>query len=234
MLPGLNKREFQELLFSVGKTTRQRRPLSPVEVGDLCAKSVAKGAGPKEITKALKMTATSIIAKFLRVRDLIPSVRHLVSWGFSGDGAIGFTVAAELARLPKIQQSQASEAILKYQLTQNEMISIIQLLERSQDPLGMCVERVVRRRPVVRIRQIVIGSVISTTSQAKLRSLSQLQRDEVLERVVCRLFPSAKEFTAKLGTDRFTIIGGKSVAETVAMDSQIEQTVNKCLEEELA
>jgi hypothetical protein len=234
MLPGLNQREFQELQFSVGKTTRERRPLSPVEVGERCVKSIEKGATHTEITVALKMTDKSMVPKFIRVRNLIPTVRHLVSWGFSGDDAIGFSVAAQLARMPESQQPSASDAILKYQITRNEMISIIQLLERSGDPLDVCVNRVVRRRPIVRIQQIVLGAINSAATATKLLSLTQLQRDDILERVIRRLFPSIKEFTAKLGTERFTIIGGKSVAETVAMDSKIEQNINSCLEGELA
>ncbi len=69
MLPGLTQREFQELLLSVGKTTRARRPLSPVEVGELCAKSIEEGASPKELTEALRMTDRNMISKFLRLRD---------------------------------------------------------------------------------------------------------------------------------------------------------------------
>jgi len=234
MPPGLTRREFQELLLSVGKTTRSRRPLSPVEVGNLCEKSIGKGASPKEITEAVKMTDRSMISKFVRLRALIPEVRHLVSWGYSGDAAIGFSVAFQLARMSESQQPVASAAVLKYRLTRDEMTSVIQLLERSGDPLDKCVDRVVRRRPVVRIRQIVLGAVTSAASSAKLSFLSQLQRDELLERIVSRLFPKATDYTAKLGVDRFTIIGGKSVAETVATDSHMEQNINNCLQEELA
>ena len=234
MLQGLTQQEVQELLLSVGKTTRARRPLSPVEVGTLCAKAIEAGASKKEITEALQMTDEGMVSMFLHLRDLIPSVCHLVSWGFTGDGAIGFSAAAQLARLPQNNQGIASEAILKHRLTKNEIISVIQLIDRSQQPIAECVQRVVRRRPVVRIRQIVLGGVTSVESGTKLRSLSQLIRDELLERIVKRLFPSAKDFTAKLGVDRFAIIGGKSVAETVALDSQVEQSINKCLKEELA
>ena len=69
--------------------------------------------------------------------------------------------------------------------------------------------------------------------RTKLGSLSQLERDELLERIVSRVFPGAKDFTAKLGVGRFAIIGGKSVADTVAADSQVEQSINKCLGDEL-
>src|SRR4051794_30109695 len=125
MLPGLTDLEFQELLLSVGKTTRARRPLSPVEVGDLCAKSIEAGANVKEVTEALGMTDKGMISKFLRVKDLTPSIRHLVSWGNSGDGAIGFSVAAQLARMSETQQSDTSNAILKHRLTRDEMTSVI-------------------------------------------------------------------------------------------------------------
>jgi len=229
MLPGLTKLEFQRLQFSVGKTTRQRRPLSPVEVGELCAKCVAAGACPNEITEALKMTDKGMVPKFLRVKDIVPTVRHLVSWGFSGDAAVGFSVAAQLARLPQKHHLPLAEGILKYGLSRNEMISVIQLLERSQDPLELCVQRVVRRRPVVRLQQIVLGSVTAESSVLKLRALSQLERDDILDGIIHRLFPNAKDFTAKLGTDRFAIIGGKSVAETVAMDPKIELNINNSL-----
>jgi hypothetical protein len=234
MLPGLTQREFQELLLSVGKTARARRPLSPVEVGELCAKAIQKGVTPKELTEALQMTDRNMVSKFLRMRELIFPVRHLVSWGYSGDGAIGFSAAAHLARLPEDKQATCSEAIVKYRLTRDEMVSVLQLLERSEQPLEACVHRVVHRRPIVSVRQVVLGAVTCPDAEPKLRSLSQLQRDELLKRIVCRLFPTVKDFTAKLGIDRFAVIGGKSVADTVARDPKIERNINTCLKEELA
>lgn len=233
MLKGLTQREFQELNLSVGKTTRARRPLSPLEVADLCAKAIDNGVGRTELTRALKMTDTGMVSKFLRLREIVPEVRHLVSWGYSGDAAIGFSVAAQLARLPLDKQAAAAEAIVKHRLTRDQMISVIQLLERSKQTLAECINRVLSRNPVVRVRQFILGAITSAKTRSKLSSLSQLKRDELLEGVVTRLFPKAKDFTAKLGTERFAIIGGKSIAETVATESQVEKKINGCLEDEL-
>jgi hypothetical protein len=234
LVPGLSQQEFKELLLSVGKTTRDRRPLSPVEVGELCAKSVAAGASVSQITEALQMTDRGMVVKFQRLLDLVPGVRHLVSWGHSGDGAIGFSTAAELARMSDSNQEIAAEAVLRNRLTRDEMRSVIQLLDRSGDTLEECIERVVRRRPVIRLRQIVLGAVTVDSARKSLASLSQNRRDDILEQVVRRLFPRADKFTSKLGIDRFAIIGGKSVAETVAAEPQIERLINAALEEDLS
>ena len=233
MLPGLTAQEFQELKFSVGQTTRDRRPLSPMEVGELCEKSIGNGANRQKIAAGLEITE-GMISKFLRLKDLAPEIRHLVSWGYSGDGAIGFSVAAELARRSVTGQKIVSEAILRHRIRRTEILSVFQLFERSKEPLPACVDRVLRRRSSVRIQQIVLGAVTSAESVKRLLSLSQIKRDELLEKIVSRLFPDAKDFTAKLGSDRFAIIGGKSVAQTVAMDARVEQNINKCLEEELS
>lgn len=233
MLPGLTKREFQELLVSVGKTTRAIRPLSPLEVGELCAKAVANGATVKEITATLQMTDTGMVSKFLRLRELVPDIRHLVSWGYTGDGAIGFSVAAQLARMSADDQQLAADAVLKYRITRDEMTSVIQLLDRSGQSLKGCIERVVRRRPVVRLRQVILGAVASDRICKKLASRSQLERDALLSTIISSLFPDATNFAAKLGTERFAIIGGKSIAETVAVDKNLEENINCRLEEAL-
>jgi len=233
MLPGLTEKEINGLRFSVGQTTRARRPFSPVEVSELCAKSIGNGANPKKIATALQISE-GMLSKFLPLKDLALEIRHLVSWGYSGDGAIGFSVAALLTRLPAVEQEIASSAILKNRITKTEMMSVIQLLERSKEPLEACVNRVILRRPIVRVQQIVLGAVTSIDSKTKLRSLSQLERDELLQQIICRQYPDAKDFTAKLGADRFAIIGGKSIAQTVAMDARLEQNINNFLEEKLS
>ena len=158
MLKGLTQREFQELNLSVGKTTRARRPLSPLEVADLCAKAIDNGVGRTELTRALKMTDTGMVSKFLRLREIVPEVRHLVSWGYSGDAAIGFSVAAQLARLPLDKQAAAAEAIVKHRLTRDQMISVIQLLERSKQTLAECIRSGPESQPCRSCASVYPGS----------------------------------------------------------------------------
>jgi len=234
MLPGLTQAEFTALLLSVGKTSRDRRPLSPVEAGQLCAKSIAAGTNADEIAKACQLKDRSMVSKFLRVTGFAPEIRHLVSWGNSGDGALGFSTAAEVIKLPAGSHSAACTAALQHRLTRDEMRSVVQLVERSGDSLDDCVVRVVRRRPVVRIRQIVLGAVMDDRLKQALGSMTQLERDDLLGDTIRQLFPSVGDFTAKLGVDRFTIIGGKSIADTVAAEPQMERLINSALKERLS
>lgn len=234
MLPGLTEAEFRSLLLSVGKTNRDRRPLSPVEAGELCLRCVAAGVKPDEIATACLLKDRSMVSKFLRVTAFAPEIRHVVSWGNSSDGALGFSTAAELVKLPAIVHSLACTAALRHRLTRDEMRSVVQLVERSGDPLEDCVARVVRRRPVVRMRQIVIGAITNEQAAHILRTMTQLERDDLLCDAIRQLFPSAGDFTAKLGIDRFTIIGGKSIADTVAAEPQMEPLINSALKERLS
>lgn len=234
MLPDLTQAEFTALLLSVGKTARDRRPLSPVEAGELCARSVAAGSNADDIAKACQLKDRSMVSKFLRVKDLEPEIRHLVSWGNSGDGALGFSTAAELMKLPSRDHGKACTAALQHRLTRDEMRSVVQLVERSGDLLDDCVARVVRRRPVVRVRQIVLGAITDDSTRQSLKGMTQLERDDIFGEVIRCVFPTADDFTAKLGVERFTIIGGKRIADTVASEPQMEQLINTALKERLS
>lgn len=234
MLPGLTQAEFTALLLSVGKTNRDRRPLSPVEAGLLCTKSITAGSNAGDIARACHLKDSSMISKFLRVTDLSPEIRHLVSWGNSGDGALGFSTAAEVMKLPAVSHSVACTAALQHRFTRDEMRSVVQLVERSGDSLEECIVRVVRRRPVVRVRQVVLGAVTDEPLKRALAGMTQLERDDLLSDTVRGLFPSARDFTAKLGGDRFTIIGGKSIADTVAVEPRMEVLINTGLRERLS
>jgi hypothetical protein len=234
MLPGVTEAEFTALLLSVGKTTRDRRPLSPVEAGELCAKSVAAGSKADEIARACQLKDRSMVSKFLRVTGFAPEIRHLISWGNSGDGALGFSTAAELFKLPAGDHGKACTAALQHRLTRDEMRSVVQLVDRSGESLDDCIVRVVRRRPVVRVRQIVLGAITEDLTQQALKEMTQLERDDFLGAVIKYVFPSASDFTAKLGVERFTIIGGKSIASTVAAEPQMERLINTALKERLS
>jgi hypothetical protein len=114
------------------------------------------------------------------------------------------------------------------------MRSVVQLVDRSGESLDDCILRVVRRRPVVRVRQIVLGAITEDLTQQALKEMTQLERDDFLGAVIKYVFPSASDFTAKLGVERFTIIGGKSIASTVAAEPQMERLINTALKERLS
>lgn len=225
MLPGLDTEQFHRLLLSVGQTSSRRRPLSPVEVGQLCQKAIGEGASRQEVTHALSMTDTSMITKFLRLAELAPEIQHVVSWGRSTEATIGFSVASQLARMAPAHHVTMATSILQYALTKTEMISIIQLLERSGDSLEKCRDRVLRRRPIVRERHLLLGAVASNEVASALARLTQRERDAVLTTVLAQEYPDAADCSAKLGVDRFTIVGTKHVARAIAGAGDFESRI---------
>ena len=227
MLRGLSEREFKELLLSVGGTAKLRRPLEPVEVGQLCAKAERAGVSRKEVTAALQLKDASMVSKFVRLSRLSPSIQHLVEWGQSSDGAIGFSVAAQMARVDPSDQADLAEMVLKYRLSKTEMISIIQLSQRSGELLADCVTRVVNRRAQVSVRHVVLGAVSDTALQTALERLDQTERDRLLRGALVVLYPSLASVTAKLGSKRFTVTGGKVVSESISRDKDFETRVTE-------
>ena len=233
MLPGLTKEEFNQLLLSVGRTPKQRRPLSPVEVGQLCNKAETSGASRSEITLSLQMTDTGMVSKFLKLSKLDPSLQHLIEWGHSGGGAIGFSVAAQLVRFDALLQPGLAELILKHKLSKSEMISVHQLLDRSGAPLGDCVVRVVKRRPGTEELHIITGAVSETGLQAALNSRTQEQRDRHFDRALHDLLPALGRCVAKLGPSRFTVIGGVAIAKAFTEDRTLEARIAQHLKGQL-
>ena len=225
MLDGLSLDEFNQLLLSVGRTPIARRPYSPVEVGQLCMRAIKSGVTRDKVTRALRMTDTSMISKFIRVAELPPPIQHLVGWGRSSGGAIGFSTAAQLGRFDARNQEFMSSEIIKYGLTKSEMISINQLLDRSGQPLGQCVQRVIRRRPSVTVRHVVLGAVSSRRLQDELSLMTQRQRNVLLRNAVDELYPNVGEVSANLGNNKFALVGNRSLAAEIGEDRNFEASI---------
>lgn len=233
MLEGLTESDFRDTLLSVGRTELQGRPLSPVEVGVNCEKALKAGASRNDIAKELQFTSSTMVTKFLQLQKLAPEVLHLVNWGKSEGESLGFSSAAELSKMAPAHHEAVARNVLKYAMRKTEIVSVRQLFERSGDDLATCIKRVLSRRPVTVVRHIVMGGVQKADLQNKLGAMTQRQRDEVLKGIVSRLYPQADSYSAKLGKSRFTVVGGKSVAHTIAGDEDCESRINLALSEAL-
>jgi hypothetical protein len=174
-----------------------------------------------------------MVPKFLRLTELEPSLQHLIEWGHSGEGAIGFSVAAQLTRFETSLQAALVELILKHKLSKDEMTSVHQLLERSGASLGDCVIRVVKRRPVTEEFYIIIRAVSDKGLQEALNSRTQKQRDRLLNLALHDLLPALGQCVAKLGPSRFTVIGGVAIANTLTEDRTLEGKITEHLKSQL-
>lgn len=210
MLPGLNATELRELQLSVG-THRGVRPLTPVEVADRFLRSLKAGASKAECAIETQLAGPTMVDRFLKLRELPSRIKHLVEWGKSGKGVIGFSVAVELTLLPHESQGEMGLRIVEHELTKNEIVSVRQLLERSSDPLQRCLERVLGRRPVVRHLEVILGSIDAADLQAVLGRYSQRERNSLFRGVIDELVPGARVTSARLGSSSYSIVGPRGV-----------------------
>jgi ParB-like chromosome segregation protein Spo0J len=222
----------RKLILSVG-THRSERPLSPVEVAEVLEMLLGPDATHRDIAEALHLEDATMIGRFRRLLRLSPSIRHLVTWGQS-PSSISLTVASELARLNSVEaQQQVVNAALENELKSSEVRQIVQILQRSQQSPSEAIQSVLKLRPQVTRRHVIVGAVLSPTVRSALTSMSQSERDSFLGWAVQKHQPSLPPFNGRLATERFTLVGDDELAAALRnLPEGFESAVNNCLEAE--
>lgn len=212
MLPGLSTLETGRLRMSLGYGNDQRgRPLSPVEVGRLLRRTLDCGATLRDCAKQLGLRGPSQLNRFIQVLKLPEDLRHQVVWGRSGE-FLGFTTAVQLARFdnPKDQQETAA-AILERGMKTDEVRQVVQLRQRTMNPIADCLDEVLGMRPTIERRYVFVGAVGDEHVEARLSAMTQSERDALLHSAMEAL--DIKGVTGRLGETLFTLVG----------DSRLEQ-----------
>ena len=228
MLVGLTRTELRELQLSVG-IHRGVRELTPVEVADRYAVALRAGASKAECAHKTQLAGPTMVDRFLKLHKLPPPLRHLVDWGNSGKGAIGFSGAVELSQFPRESRETMGLKIVEHELTKKEIVSVRQLLERSSDPLLRCLERVLGRRPVVRHVEVILGSIAATDLQAILHEYLQRERNDLFRAALDELVPGVSVTSARLGTSSFSIVGPRGVVARLDELSDPESMIQDAL-----
>lgn len=210
---GLTDSEVGLLRMSVGYGRRQSgRPLSPTEVGLLLKRAVEHGASRRECSEKVDLSATNI-GRFLRLTSLPFAVQGWIDWGAPKD-FVGFSSAAELARLPDdSDQRTVAEAVLSQRLTSKEVRQVVQLRTRSLRPIAKCVQEIVGMRTVVERRYVFMGAVIDEDVVAALSRLSQLERNLLLSD--CLTTVGLEGASGRLGPKIFTLVGGGDFGQSM-------------------
>jgi hypothetical protein len=180
------------------------------------------------------LEGSTIVSRFLRLRKLPPDVSHLVDWG-SGSGTVGFSSAAEIARLDSPgDQEDVVQAVLTNRLSGSEVRQIVQLRKRAARPIQDCINEVVGMRPKIEKRFVYVGVVADATAKERLTTMTQQQRDQLLALVLRTAFPAVKPAIARLGTDRFTLVGKDDLGTVISSKGdQLQEAVNTGLLREL-
>ena len=205
-MKGLSPPEIGQLILSVG-THRSERPLAPIEVAKLIQKALDAGEKRKEIADRLYLNDTTILGHFTRLLSLPSQIQPLIGWG-SDPTTLSFTVASGIARLESTQeQITLAKAALESQFNKSEIIEVVQIRQRSKNPIESCIETVLNQRPVIQRRHVIIGELQSRKLKNELKQVSQLERDTLLQSALVKYVPNVTPLGAKLGDGYFFLVG---------------------------
>lgn len=203
-MKGLSPKEKRDLILSVG-THRTKRRLQPVEVAELIQKSLSAGGTLEEASNEISLS-TRVLQKFTSLLSLPPDTQIMIGWG-SDSSTVSFTAAAEISRLKTAhEQKFLAEAVLEHQLNVPEIKQVVQIRQRSQKSIEDSVEAVLKQRPVVEKRHLIIGKLLSEELGERLKHMAQQERNGLLYRALNQRGPGTPPYGAKLGTEYYIIV----------------------------
>ena len=229
-MPDLNPTELRDLMLSVG-THRGNRRLSPVEVAKSIEKMLRSNPDRQNCAERLGISLTQV-SSFLKLLLLDTKIQHLADWRGAKNASIPFSTLSEIARLESFEQNQVVQAILRHHLKWKEVVQTVQIRERSNDPIGVCIENVLALRQDVETQHLFVGRIASDSNLEYLRRLSQSGRDEELRRVVRALVGPTYRTKSRLGEEAFTIVSDHDLPRMLQLTAdELEEIVNRSLQD---
>ena len=229
-MDGLTTSEYQTLILSVG-THLNDRILSPVEVADLLAKSMAAGNSRKDCSEALGL-GMSQLGTFLNLNKLDPEVKHLAGWRGTTDATIAFSTLSQLVDLSPDDQLGVAQAILRHRITRKETEQVIQIHRRSGKQIADCVTDVLRLRPQVETRHVLFGAITSEEEKQYFSALAQKDRDKLMKQALILVLPDGYSVDSHLSSGSFTIVSNHDLTSLLGVAAdQFEEIVNSKLAE---
>jgi hypothetical protein len=230
----LEPQELRGLILSVG-THKADRPLSPLEVGILVRQATLRGSDLKEIAKATQLEGTTQLSRFMKLLELPQDTHHLVDWGRSTGGGVGFSTAFEIARLDSADDKRAAMvAAIEHGLSSAEARSLVQLRRRGAKTIADCIAATVKMRPTVEIRRVIIGAVNDPEVRTQLATKTQVERDKLITTWTHQRGLRDPKIVAKLAPDSFTIAGPDALlAPVVSAAESFEAELNTSLAQQL-
>ena len=207
-MEGISPEKLSKLILSVG-THRSNRPFTPVEVATAIQSMLDAGEELEDIADVLQLDNTDMLRRFLRLLELHEEIQMLIAWGVGGS-TISFTSASEIGKLTATEQSTLAKAILENQLSSSEVKQIIQVKQRSNRNIADAVNAILRLRPQVIERHIILGEISDPELNRSLSTLTQKERDELLENLLRASIEGLQEFEAKLGIKNIVLIGDRN------------------------
>jgi len=233
---GLASEEWQDLVLSVG-THRGQRRISPVQVALLLRRALDNANDVEQLAKALHFQDRTMVSRFLSLLKLPEEYQELVGWG-KRDGLVSFTSAALVSSLSDKQKIRdALEVVLMHDLTKVETEALVQRVRRSEGTKTVrdAVSEVLRMRPRVETRYLIVGAVKEVTLTSRLSKMDQWTRDRIWRKILHDNFPevqihaSASRLTPKMFFITTDAEGRKRLLQHATDSATLEEIVRQIL-----
>lgn len=218
-----NPQRLAKILASLNVSGTDR-PLSPVEVAsEINVMRDDLEGDLKEVVRRLPVSL-DIVKEFLYLMKLPPEIQDVVSWGESrkGDGTIGFSTAAKVARLKDhddILKLAGTILDMSRPVTKEEVKGVLSLKRRiPKKPINECITEVLNATRQTTIHHFLFISRINP-NVAELLSKndpSHGQEDKVLS-TLKGTFPSETLKNVKVSNDRIRLVLEKEGWEFIAV-----------------
>ena len=127
-----------------------------------------------------------------------------------------------------------AKASLENRLNQSEIIEVVQIRQRSKNPIGSCIEAVLNQRPVIQRRHVIIGELRSRKLKDALKQKQQLERDNLLQSVLERHIPHTLPLGTKLRDGYFFLVGDDEFHRAImSLSDEFEKSITEYLMLEL-
>lgn len=204
-----NPKRFAKLLASLN-VPGSNRPLSPVEVAnEINVLRDDLGGDIKEVIKRLPVSEY-IVKEFLCLTRLPTRIQGIVVWGESSkkDGAIGFSVAAKMARLDNQNDMlKLAGTILDMTrpVTKEEIKGILSLKKRmSSKSIDDCMEEVLNVTRTITVNHFLFITGIKPNTIAMLSKGGQNKHAKALD-ILKGVFPEETLNSVTVSTDHIRL-----------------------------
>ncbi len=223
----------RDLILTLGSDRAERR-FDPLKTAQTLDQALKGGGSFKEVADLVGFKGTSVLREIHRLLRLAPEIQHLVQWR-ARPPALSMTSASYVARLDDTSdQLAAIQAILEHDFSSTETRQLIETRFKSKLPIGECVKSMMRLRPHIDKKHLLVGAIISQDLSHSLEDMAQAERDELLRLAVLHGLGELSPWSGTLGSTRFTLIGGENFLDEVnASVSNFEEAINKSLEAEI-
>lgn len=228
---GLTKEEWQSLALSLN-THRSKRRLSPYTVALLIEKAV-QSTQVDELSRALGFADSSTVRRILKLASLPKLLGNFVGWG-GGVGYISMSVASELMRLDSDMMTQAAvKTALQYGMSKSEARQLVQIVKRGEKNLETAVDLVLKTRPKVERRELIVGGITSETAQSAVLARGVDISAKKLKLDLAKLCPDVFPKSVTISSNTFSIMlldGDTAKLHQCFSGRSIEESITSLLE----